>query len=137
MQRARKFLDDPRVDAWFRHPRVFTPMRWADGDSQDQQLAFVLPGAGSSGPESGDTALVALFNFSGRQEFRETLSLQDLGLKPGGYIIRDFITDEVVGTIAAGQTNFTLAVAEKDALLIRLVPDGRRPGRLPDSGSGR
>jgi alpha-galactosidase len=115
MQRARKFLDDPRVDAWFRHPRVFTPLRWADGDSQDQQLAFVLP---------GDTALVALFNFSGQQEFRETLSLQDLGLKPGKYTIRDFITDEAVGTIAAGQPVFSLAVAEKDALLVRLVPDG-------------
>ncbi len=119
MQRARKFLDDPRVDVFFQHPRVFTPLSWADGDSQDQQLSFVLP---------GDTAMVALFNFSGQQEFKKELQLHGLGLRPVSYTIRDFMTDELLGTIAAGQLTFTLTVPEKDALLVRLVPD---------SGSGR
>lgn len=119
MQRARKFLDDPRVDAYFRHPRVFTPLSWADGDSQDQQLSFILP---------GDSAMVALFNFSGQQEFRKELQLHTLGLPPGRYTIRDFMTDAVLGAIGAGQPSFSLTVPEKDALLVRLVPDG---------GSGR
>ena len=111
-QRARRYLDNPAVCAYFSHPRAFIPLRWADGDSQDQQLAFYLP---------GDSALAAVFNFSNQQEYRQVFTLEALGLRPGRYTIRDFTTDQVVGIIADGQPGFTLRIAARDAQLVKVV----------------
>ena len=123
-QRARQFLDNPAVCAYFSHPRAFTPQRWADGDSEDQQLAFYLPaGAPGGGKVSGgqaDSALAAVFNFSNQQEYQEVFTLEALGLGPGRYTIRDFMTDQVVGTIADGQMEFTLHIAARDAQLVKV-----------------
>ncbi len=112
-ERAKKFLDNPAVCAWFSHPRAFEPLRWADGDGFDQQLAFGLP--------TSDSALAAVFNFSDKEEFKQTFTLEGLGLEPGAYIIRDFMTGESVAQVAMGQKSFTLTVAKRDALLVKLV----------------
>jgi alpha-galactosidase len=114
-QRARQFLDNPAVCAYFSHPRAFTPLRWADGDSEDQQMAFYLPAQAPA-----DSALAAVFNFSNQQEYQQVFKLTALGLPPGKYAIRDFMTDQVVGTIADGQLEFTLHVAARDAQLVKV-----------------
>ena len=121
-QRARRYLDNPAVCAYFSHPRAFTPLRWADGDGQDQQLAFYLPARAAGGQTAAaDSALAAVFNFSNQQEYQQIFTLEALGLAPGGYTIRDFMTDQVVGTIADGQPVFTLRVAARDAQLVKVV----------------
>jgi hypothetical protein len=131
-QRARQFLDNPAVCRYFSHPQAFTPLRWADGDSEDQQLAFYLaagapgtagaagaPGAGGQAA-AGNPALTAVFNFSNSQGYQQDFTLAALGLPPGKYTIRDFMTDQVVGTIADGQAVFTLRVAARDAQLVKV-----------------
>ena len=122
-ERAKKFLDNPAVCAWFSHPRAFEPLRWADGDGFDQMLAFVLPGGVGDEPASvkADSALAAVFNFSDKEEYKQIFMLEGLGLAPGAYTIRDFMTDVIVGEVAMGQKSFTLTVAKKDALLVKLT----------------
>jgi hypothetical protein len=109
MQRARKFLDNPRVNVFFRRPRAFTPLQWADGDSMDQQLAFFL---------KEEHPLLGLFNFHRASAFNYTLHLQTLSLSSGDYIVRDILTGETIGEIKKGQTEFTLSVKPQDALLV-------------------
>ena len=105
-QRALEFLNNAAVDSFFSHPRAFTPLKWADGESMDQQLAFYQDG------------LLGLFNFSRQSEFTDTLSLKTLGLPSGKYTIRDFLTGNVVGQI--DQDSFVLKVPKEDALMVRL-----------------
>jgi hypothetical protein len=112
-ERANKFLNNKYVCAFFSHPKAFTPLRFADGESFDQQISFYL---------KGDTALLAMFNFSGQQEFTDTYSRKAVGLNNGKYLIKDFMTDEQLGTIEKGQDSFSITVPEKDAHLVRLVP---------------
>lgn len=122
-QRAEKLLNNPEVDSFFSHPRAFTPLKWADGTSMDQQMVFCLE---SGAPSSNDAAsvLLGLFNFSKQGVFTDTLSLKALHLPMGRYSIRDFLTGEVLGYVE--KDSFVLNVPEEDALMIRLVRDSRR-----------
>jgi alpha-galactosidase len=112
-QRARTFLDNPRVCAWFSHPQAFTPVKWADGRNMDQQLIFY---------RKSDTAMLAQFNFSNSATFTHTFFLRDLGLAPGKYDLVDFLSDKLLQTILPGQTSFSLSVPEDDAVMVRFVP---------------
>lgn len=112
-ERARKFLNNKALCDYFSRPKAFTPLQFADGDSFDQQMAFYL---------KGDTALLAMFNFSNKQTYRKNFSLASLGLKQGNYVLKDFLTNEVLGNIQKNQASFSLAVPVKDAYLVKLVP---------------
>jgi alpha-galactosidase len=109
-ERALSFLDNPRVCAWFSHPKAFTPIKWADGRSMDQQLIFY------------NAPLLAQFNFSRSGPFIHSFSLHDLGLKPGQYELVDFLTGKPLQTIGPGQSSFTLSVPAEDATMLRIVP---------------
>ena len=118
-ERAKKFLNNASVCAFFSHPKAFTPLQFADGDSFDQQLAFYLKG----GKTKSDPPLLALFNFSNKQDFLKTISLENLGLPKGKYVLKDFITDTVLATIENGQDNMVLNVPQKDAWLVKVVQE--------------
>jgi len=112
VERARIFLNNPAVDAWFSHPRAFTPLKWADGDSMDQQMVFRL---------KGDTTFLCLFNFSKQAAFTDTLRTRDMGLSRSRYVIQDFLTGTVLGQVEKDQTSFILTVPKESALMVRLV----------------
>lgn len=113
-ERGRKFLDNARLCAFFSRPQAFTPLKFSDGDSYDQQMAFCL---------KGDTTLLGLFNFYTQQTYSGNFRLQDLGLKKGKYIVKDFLTDATVGNIEKDQDTFTFSVGLKDALMVRIIPE--------------
>lgn len=115
--RARYFLNNASICAFFSQPQAFTPLNFADGESFDQQLAFSL---------QGDTTMLGLFNFHLTRTYQPGFSRKTLGLAPGSYEIRDFMTGSVLGTIAKGQASFTLTVPVKDALMVKLVPAAGR-----------
>jgi len=71
LERARQYLNNPKVCAYFAHPRAFTPLQWADGPGFDQQLVFTL-GTGAKG-RAGAPTLLALFNFSRKSPLEYTL----------------------------------------------------------------
>jgi len=136
-ERAKKFLDNPSVCAFFSHPRAFTPLQFADGDSFDQQMAFYLkadfpginPITGNAfvSIDSGKGAplhpsMLALFNFSSKETFSKSFSLETLGLAKDKYILKDFMTDAVLDTIEKDQDAFSLTVPEKDAYLVKIIP---------------
>jgi len=113
-ERGRKFLNNPRLCTFFSRPQAFTPLQFADGDSYDQQMAFYL---------RGDSTLLGLFNFHNQGSYNAGIRLQDLGLKKGKYIIKDFLTDATVGTIEKEQDTFTISVGPKDALMVRFISE--------------
>jgi len=114
VERGRKFLNNPRLCIFFSRPQAFTPLQFADGDSYDQQMAFYL---------RGDSTLLGLFNFHNQGSYNAGIRLQDLGLKKGKYIIKDFLTDATVGTIEKEQDTFTISVGPKDALMVRFISE--------------
>jgi hypothetical protein len=111
-ERGRKFLNNARLCAFFSRPQAFTPLKFPDGDSYDQQMAFCL---------KGDTTLLGLFNFHTQQPYNANFRLRDIGLKNGKYILKDFITDAPLGTIE--KETFTISVSPKDALMVRIIPE--------------
>jgi hypothetical protein len=111
--RAKIFLNNKDVCAFFSDPKVFTPLKFADGKSFDQQLTFYL---------HGDTTLLSLFNFDKEKTFSQTFTTEELGLENKKYVIKDFLTDAVLGQIEAGQPTFPLSIQNKDALMVKIVP---------------
>ena len=112
-ERAKRFLNNSNICAYFSHPKAFTPLKFSDGESFDQQLSFYL---------GGDTIMVAAFNFNRQQAFKDSYSLTALGMKHGKYSIRDFMTGEQLGTIGKEEDHFSLTVPVQDAWLVKLVP---------------
>ena len=112
-ERGKFFLNNDRLCAFFSHPRSFTPLQWADGDSFDQQMAFCLK----------DSGLIALFNFDLKKGYEKTIYLQDVGLKKGRYVLKDLMTGEVLGRIEEGSERFSLSVRAGDALMIRVITE--------------
>ncbi|HEY4147991.1 MAG TPA: hypothetical protein VGM41_03640 [Chitinophagaceae bacterium] len=112
-ERAKKYLNNANICAFFSNPKAFTPLKFADGESFDQQVSFYLP---------GDTVLVAMFNFSRQQEFKDSYSRAALGLKNGRYSVRDFMTGEQLGVMEKNEDVFSLTVPRQDARLVKLVP---------------
>lgn len=112
-ERARVYLDHKAVNTFFSAPKAFTPMNFADGESLDQQLSFYL---------TGDLPLLSMFNFNLQKTFERQWQRTDLNLPDQGYVIKDFLTDAVVGKIEKGQQTFSLSVPAGDALMVKLVP---------------
>jgi hypothetical protein len=112
-ERAKRFLNNPEVCAFFSHPKAFTPLRMADGETADQQLSFYL---------KGDTTMLSLFNFALHKPFTETIPLKDIGLENGKYAITELLTGRSLGVIMPGQPSISLTVPVKDALLVKLAP---------------
>jgi hypothetical protein len=112
-ERARRFLNNPEICAFFSHPKAFTPLRMADGETMDQQLSFYL---------KGDTTMLALFNFATQQTFTETIPLKYIGLDNRKYTITELLTGQSLGQVTPGQAAISLTVPVKDAMLVKLVP---------------
>jgi len=111
--RAKIYLDNKNVCAFFANPKAFTPLNFADGDTEDQQLAFYL---------SGENTILSLFNFSRDRMYNRQWRRTELGLGESEYLIQDFMTDTIIARIPKGQDSFTLAVPAADAIMVRLVP---------------
>lgn len=111
--RAKIYLDNKNVAAFFSAPKAFTPMNFADGETLDQQLAFYLP---------ADIPLISLFNFDLQKTFSKQWDRTELNLGMQGYLIKDFLTDEVLGKIEKGKASFSLTIGTGDALMVKLVP---------------
>jgi hypothetical protein len=111
--RARRYLNNPEICAFFSQPRAFTPLRMADGETADQQLSFYL---------KGDTTMLALFNFAKEKTFEETIPLKAIGLDNRKYAITELLTGQSLGQITPGQSAISLSVPVKDAILVKLVP---------------
>lgn len=113
-ERAKKFLDNKNVADYFAAPKAFTPLKLPDGLSQDQQLSFFLP---------GDTVLISAFNFNLKKEYIQQVSRQSARLKKNvDYLVTDFLTGKVSGTITSGKENFEVNVAPADAVMLQLIP---------------
>jgi hypothetical protein len=113
-ERGRKFLNNPRLCAFFSQPKAFTPLKFPDGDGYDQRMAFY---------SRGDSVLLGLFNFSNHEPYRDSIRLEEIGVKKGRYAVKDFITGAPLGTIEKEQEIFTVSVAPRDALMVRFIPD--------------
>src|SRR6185503_5658531 len=111
--RARKYLDNKNLCAFFSDPKAFTPLKFSDGATLDQQMAFYL---------SGDVTLLSLFNFDKTKVFSQQWHRADLNLENKTYIIKDFLTDAPLGKIEKGQDTFSLDVPTGDAQMVKLVP---------------
>lgn len=112
--RAQKFLDNKQVAAYFSNPKAFIPIKFADGETFDQQLSFYLP---------GDTTMLALFNFDRNKEFKQTFTREALHLDlHKKYIVKDFLSDEVLGELKADAPELTISTAHEDAVLVKLTP---------------
>lgn len=113
-ERARKFLDHKNVADYFAAPKAFIPLKFSDGLSQDQQLSFFLP---------GDTVLISAFNFDLKKAYIQPVSRQSARLKKDvDYLVADFLTGRVTGTIASGKENFEVNVPPADAVMLQLIP---------------
>ncbi len=110
-QRARIFLNNKNACLYFKNPRAFTPINFPEGVKQDQQLSFYLP---------GDTVLLSAFNFDKEKPYNVIYKLEEIGLKKGRYLIKDFLTDREVGSIDQSQSTISLSVPVKDALLLKI-----------------
>lgn len=114
-ERAKKYLNNPAVCAFFSNPKAFTPLRFPEGSQQAQQISFYLP---------GDTFLVSVFNFDLNKKFTETFRQETLQWKEGNYVLQDFLTGQELGKINKGQTSFDITAETRDAVLVKCVPIG-------------
>ncbi|TFF39323.1 alpha-amylase family protein [Mucilaginibacter psychrotolerans] len=114
-ERAKKFLDNERISDFFSRPKAFIPLRFADGDSPDQQMSFHLP---------GKVCYVALFNFDMKKAFYQNISLSKLRLaKDKVYVVKDFLTGKVLSTIKKGQFQLRLTSGPADAQMVTISPE--------------
>lgn len=112
-ERGRLFLDNKAVCDFFSAPKSFTPLRFPLGQAQNQQLGYYL---------TGDTAMLAVFNFDLEKPFTETFRQSEVGWKPGAYIVQDILTGKETGRIHKDQQELTITVQARDAVMVRLVP---------------
>ena len=116
-ERAKKYLDNKNVCDYFTAPVAFVPIKISDGLTQDQQLSFYLP---------GDTVLLSSFNFDLNRVYDQPLNREQLKLKKNrSYLIKDFLTDKVVGKIDAAQTSFSWATEKADARMVKIIPQSK------------
>lgn len=111
--RATQYLNNKYLCAYFSSPKAFTPLKFADGETFDQRMAFYLP---------GKEVLFSVFNFDTKNVYEQAWNRADLGMGDGSYVIKDFLTDEPVGKIEKGQQSFSINVPAADAKMLRLVP---------------
>lgn len=110
--RAGRFLNNPDLCRYFERPQAFVPLKVADGLKEDQQLSFYLPGG---------TTYAAIVNFDTTRSFEFTFLQEKLKWKNKAYSIRDFLTNQVLGTLQPGEKSFRLATGPRDALWVKLV----------------
>ncbi|RFZ95806.1 hypothetical protein D0C36_03665 [Mucilaginibacter conchicola] len=111
--RAQKFLNNKYICDFFSKPEAFTPLKFADGETFDQQMDFYHEKKG----------LLAIFNFDTKQGYKTSFNRNTLHLKQGQrYELRDFMTNAVIKTIAANDEHFELQTNAADALMVKLVP---------------
>lgn len=110
--RATLFLNNAGLCRYFEHPKAFVPLQVADGITEDQQLSFYLP---------GDTLSVALVNFDTTKPFEYIFRREHLNWKNKTYSIRDYLTNEILGTLRPGESSFRLIAGARDALWAKLV----------------
>jgi len=116
-ERSKKYLDNKNVCDYFTTPVAFVPIKISDGLTQDQQLSFYLP---------GDTVLLSSFNFDLNRVYDQPLNREQLKLKKNiSYLIKDFLTDKVVGKIDAAQTSFSWATEKADARMVKIIPQSK------------
>lgn len=111
-ERARKYLNHPKVAEFFSHPKAFIPIKLSKGDSMDQQLTFYLP---------GDEFLVSAFNFEEERDFSAQYHVKELGLPQANYHVVDFFTHEKIGDISDSDRMFSIDIKPRQAVLLRLV----------------
>ncbi|WP_202909823.1 alpha-amylase family protein [Mucilaginibacter pedocola] len=112
--RAQEFLNNKNIAKYFSNPKAFIPIKMADGESFDQQMAFYLP---------GDNTLAAAFNFDLKNEYKQVFSRSVLKLPAGkGYQLLDFMSDRPLGELKADAAEFTIVTNPGDAVLVKLVP---------------
>jgi alpha-galactosidase len=113
-QRAQKFLNNKQLANFFKAPKAFVPIQAADGDSEDQQMSFYLP---------GETCTLALFNFDRKNNFQQILSRTTLHLKPHlRYELRDMLTNAIIGELKSDERNVKLSAYPTDAVMVKLIP---------------
>ncbi|HEY8928843.1 MAG TPA: hypothetical protein VIM55_06615 [Mucilaginibacter sp.] len=115
-ERATKYLNNPYLCAYFSNPKAFTPLKFADGETLDQQIAFYLP---------GKETMLSVFNFDYKKQYDASWSRAELQLGDGEYSINDFLTGKPVGKIAKGQDKISFNVAAADAIMVKLVPSNQ------------
>ncbi len=113
-ERARKFLNNEAVCAFFSKPKAFTPLNFPIGNGQSQQLRFYL---------RGDTVLLSGFNFYTDKTYTATFEQTDVKWPDGNYKVLELLTGNTVGTIKNGQTSFSIEVPVKDAVMLKLVKE--------------
>jgi hypothetical protein len=115
--RAKKYLDNKYVGDYFAAPRAFIPIKFADGLTQDQQLCFYQP---------GKIIYLSSFNFDLNKDYVQHLSREQLSLKKHtSYIIKEFLTDDIVGRITADQDRIEWITKKADARLVRITEDSK------------
>ena len=112
-RRAKKYLDNENVCKFFSDPKAFLPLKVSDGLTEDQQLSFYLP---------EDTIIISAFNFSDKEKYRSTFNRNRIGLKNKKYIIKDFLTNNVLSEWKQDEEEFTVEVNLEDAALLKLYP---------------
>jgi hypothetical protein len=112
-ERGRLLLNNKAVCEFFSRPKAFTPLRFPLGQKQDQQLGYYLP---------GDTITLAAFNFDLNKTFTETFRQSEIGWGNGSYKLVDILTGKETGKIRKGQSEVSITVQARDAVMIRLVP---------------
>lgn len=114
-ERAKKYLNNKNVSDYFVAPKAFIPIKLSDGLTQDQQLCFYLP---------GDTVLLSTFNFDLNREYIQSLTKDQLGLKKNTiYLVKDFLTDELVNRIEAGQASIKWITQEAGTRMVKIIPE--------------
>ncbi len=111
--RAKKYLNNPALCEYFSRPKAFTPLRFPEGQSQAQQLAYYLP---------GDTLMMAAFNFDLNENYTATFNQEQLHWKNEAYELQDFLTGKVIGRIEKGRKEYSVTVSARDAVMVKCVP---------------
>jgi len=112
-QRARIYLNNPRVAEFFGDPKAFIPIKLSEGESMDQQMMFYLP---------GNEFLISAFNFQEQKDFFAEYDVKEMELPKAKYQIVDFFTGEKMGDISDLDKRFTIHVKTRSATLLRLLP---------------
>jgi alpha-galactosidase len=113
-ERARKFLNNEAVCAFFSNPKAFTPLNFPVGNGQSQQLSSYL---------SGDTILLSAFNFSTDKLYKAVFEQAAVKWQNKNYKVVDFLTGTTIGHIKNGEHIFSIEVPVKDAVLVKLIEE--------------
>jgi|ERR1022692_3276306 hypothetical protein len=75
----------------------------------------------SIGKQVPEKVGLTLFNFHRKSTFTYILKRRALALKPGKYLVRDFLTGQVIGEMEEDQSEMALSVQPKDGAMLEKV----------------